>query len=139
MRMMLKVKIESNTPSTDRNEKWHDLMTITGRKAAYQHLQEIHCTDNDYIITDVESDWAKFDSNSSLDDMIETVKVLEGMIEEEVMLFKTLYCEGIHEPLDIAYRIKDSELKHLEDTLEDDEIWETVFSNKEQKELAIMY
>jgi len=90
---MLKVKIEKYTKLE--NGRWHDLMTKVGIKDAYQHLDEIYSDDNGYIITDVETDWARFDNNTSLDDMIETVNVLKDMIDDEVILFKKLYYEGI--------------------------------------------
>lgn len=92
---MLKIKIEKYTQLDNKKEKWHDLMTKTGVKDAYQHLDEIHADDSDYIITDIETDWARFDANTSLDDMIETVNVLKDMIDDEVILFKKLYNEGI--------------------------------------------
>lgn len=136
---MLKVKIEKYTKLENKNGRWHDLMTKSGIKDAYQHVDKISAEDNDYIITDVKSDWARFDNNTSLDDMIETVNVLKNMIDDEVVLFKTLYSEGIHEPLDIANSIKYNEMKYLEDVLEDDEIWETVYFDKEEKQIAILY
>ncbi|WP_020006604.1 hypothetical protein [Salinicoccus albus] len=136
---MLKVKIEAYIHSIDKNGKWHDLMTKAGTKDAYQHLDDIYANDKDYIITDIKTDWARFDGNTSLDDMVETVNVLKDMIDDEMILFKKLYSEGIHEPLDIAKSIRYNEIKYSEDILEDDEIWETVFFDKEQKEIAILY
>lgn len=136
---MLKVKIEVHTNSTDKNVKWHDLMTQEGIKNAYQHLDEIHENDNDYIISNVQTDWARFDSNTSLDDMIETVVLLKNMMDDEVRLFKEMYKECTHEPIDIATNILNNEMKYVEDVEEDDEIWETVFFDKEQREIAILY
>lgn len=136
---MLKVKIEVHTKSSDKNEKWHDLMTQAGIKSAYQHLDEIHEKDNDYIITNVQTDWARFDNNTSLDDMIETVVLLKNMMNDEALLFKKMYKECTHEPIDIATNILNNEMKYIEDVEEDEEIWETVFFDKEQREIAILY
>lgn len=139
MIIMLKIKIEKYTKLDNKNGRWHDLMIHAGVKDAYQHLDEIHADDSDYIITDVETDWARYDNNTSLDDMVETVNVLKDMIDDEVFLFKKLYAEGIHEPLDIAMSIRYNEMKYSEDVSEDDEIWETVYFAKEDKQIAILY
>lgn len=74
---MLIVQIEAHKNALNKNGEWHDLMTQEGIRTAYEHVSEILEKDNDYIITDVRSDWARFDSNTSLDDMIETVVLLK--------------------------------------------------------------
>jgi|SRR5690625_1611817 len=132
---MLKIKVENEKGT---NVKWHDLMKATGVKEAYEHLDTIFSEQEDYVITDVKSDWAKFDCNTSLDDMADTVRVLKDMIDDEVTLFKIIYNVGIHEPLDIANKVRYNEMKYIEDVCEDDEIWETVFFEKENKEIAII-
>lgn len=137
---MLKVKIENRNDTKNKNTKWHDLMTQTGVDESYAHVYEILADDCDYVITDVVSDWAKFDENTALDDMIETVTVLKQLIEDEVTLFKILYAEGTHEPIDIAKSILYNEMKYLEDVDdEDDEVWEVVYFDKENKNIAILH
>lgn len=136
---MLTVKIEAYTEMTETMALWHNLMTRTGIQEAYQHLDKIFETGNDYVITDVQTDWARYDHNTTLDDMVDTVNVLHTLMKDEVTLFKTLYYEGIHEPLDIACQIRDSEMKYIEDVDEDDEIWEIVYLDKKQTKIAILY
>jgi|SRR5699024_428938 len=136
---MLKVKIEKRDDITNVKNEWHDLMTDSGVQSAYQTQDDILAQDYDYEITDVKSDWARFDENTALDDMIETVTVLKQLIEDEVTLFKTLYAEGTHEPIDIAKSVRYNEMKYIEDVDEDDEIWETVCLVKEAREIAILH
>jgi len=133
---MLRVKVENEKGT---NIKWHDLMKKTGVKEAYEHIDTIFSENEDYIITDIKSDWAKFDCNTSLNDMMDTVNVLKTMIDDEIKLFKTIYSVGIHEPLDIANKVRYNEMKYIEDICEDDEVWETVFFDKEEKEIDILY
>ena len=133
---MLKIKVENEKGT---NTGWHDLMKMTGVREAYEHLDTIFSENEDYIITDIKSDWAKFDRNTSLDDMVDTVTVLKTMLDDEVELFKVLYSVGVHEPSDIANKIRYNEMKYIEDICEDDEVWETVFFEKEEKEIAILY
>lgn len=94
---------------TGENGKWHDLMTKDGVDSAYQHL----------------------------DDMIETTTELKKMMDDEVILFKKIYVDGTHEPMEIARSILQNELKYIEDV--DEEIWETVYFGKEQKMIAILH
>ncbi|HLQ98114.1 MAG TPA: hypothetical protein VK135_05435 [Candidatus Dormibacteraeota bacterium] len=136
---MLKVKIENRNDANNKNAKWHDLMTQAGVHESYAHVNEILTNDCDYVIADVVSDWARFDENTALDDMIETITILKQLIEDEVTLFKTLYAEAIHEPIDIAKSVRYNEMKYIEDVDEDDEIWETVCLVKETREIAILY
>lgn len=136
---MLKVKIETETNVNERNAQWHDLMTKAGVNDAYQQLDEIHAENNDYVITDVLSDWARFDRNTALDDMVDTVRLIKIMMDDEVTVFKTIYREGIHEPIDIANRILHNEMKYLKEVEEDEEIWEVVYFDKEQTKIAILY
>ena len=133
---MLKIKIENEKRT---NSQWHDLMEQTGIKVAYDHLDTIFLKNEDYIITDIESDWAQFDKNTALDDMVDTANVIDNMLEDEVELYKLIYSAGIQEPLDIAYKVRYHEMKYIEDVCEDDEIWETVFFEKEEREIAITY
>lgn len=136
---MLKIKIETETNLNERNAQWHDLMTKAGVNDAYQHLDEIYAEDNDYVITDVLSDWARFDRNTALDDMVDTVRLLKIMMDDEVIVFKTIYREGIHEPIDIANCILHNEMKYFKEVEEDEEIWEVVYFYKEQTKIAILY
>lgn len=136
---MLIVQIEAHKNALNKNGEWHDLMTQEGIRTAYEHVSEILEKDNDYIITDVRSDWARFDSNTSLDDMIETVVLLKNMMNDEISLFQKLYAECIHEPIDIATNILNNQMKYVEDVEEEDEIWEIVFFDKEQRKIAILY
>lgn len=91
---MLKVKIEVHTNSTDKNVKWHDLMTQEGIKNAYQHLDEIHENDNDYIISNVQTDWARFDSNTSFIVYLHsiTIKIFSQFNIKKPMPFPTRAC-----------------------------------------------
>lgn len=137
---MLKVKIQNRNDTTNKNSKWHDLMTQAGIESSYVHVDEILACNCDYMIADAVSDWAKFNENTSLDDMIETVTVLKQLIEDEVTLFKILYAEGTHEPIDIAKNIRHNEMKYLEDVDEEnDEIWEVVYFEKENNDIAILH
>lgn len=132
---MLKVKLETRTGE---NGRWHDLMISEGVDSAYQHLDDILGTHDDYIVSAVQSDWAQYDEHTALDDMIETVTELKKMMDDEVILFKEIYRDGTHEPMDIARSILQNEMKYIEDIDEDDEVWETVFLEKEQKTIAIL-
>lgn len=133
---MLKIKVENENGT---NTKWHDLMEETGKKEAYEHVDTIYSEDGDYIITDVKSDWGEFDCNTALDDIIDTVNVLKTMLDDEIELFKIIDGAGLHESFDIANNVRYNEMKYIEDIGEDDEIWETVFFEKEEKEIAILY
>ena len=43
-------------------------------------------------------------------------------MDDEVRLFKEMYKECTHEPIDIATNILNNEMKYVEDVEEDDEI-----------------
>lgn len=138
---MIKIKLEN--PNKNEDGKWFDLMVGNGTKKAFDHLysnlREIYNSDTDCVITDIESDWAKLDEYTSLDDVVETVRVLITMLDEELKLFKAINNAAVHEPLDIAKKVRYSEMKYIEDVCEEDEVWEIVFFEEEDREIAILY
>lgn len=136
---MLKVKIANEELYCKEDEGvWYDLMTETGVKSAYKYSNEIMSSGSNYIIVDIRSDWARCDDFSVLDDMVEISNIIRSMIDGEVKLFKKIYKENIHEPYDIASKIRFNEMKYKEDVTADDEIWETVFFEEEEKTIAII-
>lgn len=118
---------------TDTKFEWYDLMKVEEVQAAYRNIKQVE----DYIVSDIESEWADFDSNSSIDDMVETINLIKNLPVKKQMMFKSIYKEGIHEPLDIARNLKNNKTKYLRNIDEFDEIWETVFIGN--KEIAILY
>ena len=133
---MLKIKIANEE---GKNAKWFDLMNEIEVTKAHEHAEALFYNEDNYIISEIVSDWARFDNYTALDDMVETVTVIKSMIDDEVELFKLIYKDGVHEPIDIAKNVRYNEMKYIEDTCEDDEIWETVYFEKEDKEIAIMH
>ncbi|GAA3713266.1 hypothetical protein GCM10022378_00190 [Salinicoccus jeotgali] len=137
---MIKIKLEN--PDTNEKSEWFDLLIGNGTKEAHEHLystlREIYNNYDDCIITDIESDWARFDDYTALDDVVDTVRVLVTMFTDEMTIFKTLYKEGIHEPLDIANKVRYHDFKYYDDVTEDDEVWETVYFEKEKVTYAIL-
>lgn len=118
---------------TDTKFEWYDLMKVEEVQAAYRNIKQVEV----YIVSDIESEWADFDSNSSIDDMVETINLIKNLPVKKQMMFKSIYKEGIHEPLDIARNLKNNKTKCLRNIDKFDEIWETVFIGN--KEIAILY
>ena len=136
---MLKIKIANEELYCKEDEgEWFNLMTDTGVESAYEYSEEIMRSGANYLIVDVESDWARHDDFTVLEDMVEIASIIKSMIADEVKLFKKLYMDNVHEPYDIANKIRFNKMKYQEDVEEKDEVWESVFFEEEGKTIAII-
>ena len=129
--MYLNITLASETRynKTDDGQEFN-LLEHAGIQNAYEYTEQLAQENENYIVVNIDSQFADWNPETLLDDVVEVAVLITKMTVFQQRLFIEIAQKKIHEPFDVAYAILNNDILEIE-MINEDDIWETVTLNGE--------
>ena len=129
--MYLNITLASETRynKTDDGQEFN-ILEHAGIQKAYEYTEQLAQENENYIVVNIDSQFADWNPETLLDDVVEVAVLLNKMTVFQQRLFIEIAQEQTHEPFDVAYAILNNDILEIE-LIDEDDIWETVTLDNE--------